>query len=352
MTAARRAAAAVASMLVGLLAASAAAQVPATRPTTAPAVMRLPEMPLHDPWIVANAADRTYYLYTTNVPSLTGVADAGTMAYTSTDLKEWRRPQAVFTVPKDGWADLHARPWAPEVHVYRGRYYLFTTLHNAAKTITPRPDAWIGTSMRSTVIAVADGPLGPFTMLKKDAPTLPADFMTLDGTLFLDEKSRPWIVYAHEWVQTLDGTIEAMPLTDDLADAAGPPIHLFKGSDAPWLNRAIKPSTRPLTYVTDGPEFYRTSTGTLLMLWSTYENGSYVQTVARSQTGTLAGPWEQLPPLVKQDSGHGMLFRTFEGQLMMVVHRPFKNARGKLYEMRDAGDRLEIVRQRTDLDGD
>ena len=47
-----------------------------------------------------------------------------------------------------------------------------------------------------------------------------------------------------------------------------------------------------------------------------------------------------------------MLFTRFDGQLMMVVHRPFKNARGKLYEMRDAGDRLEIVRQRVDLDGD
>ena len=65
----------------------------------------------------------------------------------------------------------------------------------------------------------------------------------------------------------------------------------------------------------------------------------------------LAQRREQLPRLLGQDSGHGMLFETFDGQLMMVVHRPFKNARGKLYEMRDAGDRLEIIRQRTDLDG-
>ena len=37
---------------------------------------------------------------------------------------------------------------------------------------------------------------------------------------------------------------------------------------------------------------------------------------------------------------------------MMVLHRPFKRARGKLYEMRDAGDRLEVVKERVDLDGD
>lgn len=337
--------------LICTLTAATFGQIPATQPTTAPAVMRLPDMPLHDPWIVADAATKTYLLYTSNVPRLTGVQHRGIMAYASRDLKTWDRPQAVFTVPTDSWADASAGPWAPEVHFYHGKYYLFTTLHNQHKAITPKPESWVGTSMRSTVIAVSDTPLGPFTLMKKDAPTLPADFMTLDGTLFIED-GRPWMVYAHEWVQKLDGTIEAVPLKDDLSGAAGEPIHLFKGSDAPWLNASIRPSTRPATYVTDGPEFFRTNTGTLLMLWSSYEGGSYVQTIARSTTGKLAGPWEQLPPLVKQDSGHGMLFRTFEGQLMLVLHRPFKVARGKLYEMKDASDHLEIVRQRIDLDGD
>jgi hypothetical protein len=77
-----------------------------------------------------------------------------------------------------------------------------------------------------------------------------------------------------------------------------------------------------------------------------------VQAQARSKSGTIKGPWEQLPPLVWQDSGHGMLFHTFEGQLMLVLHRPFRNARGKLYEMQDAGDHLEVMRERTDMDGD
>ena len=71
----------------------------------------------------------------------------------------------------------------------------------------------------------------------------------------------------------------------------------------------------------------------------------------RSTTGELAGPWEQLEPLIVGDSGHGMLFHTFEGQLMMVLHQPFRNARGKLYEMEDLGDRLGVARKRDDLDG-
>jgi hypothetical protein len=46
-----------------------------------------------------------------------------------------------------------------------------------------------------------------------------------------------------------------------------------------------------------------------------------------------------------------MLFRTFDGRLMLIVHRPFENARGKLYEMEFAGDELRVLRRRDDLDG-
>ena len=35
-----------------------------------------------------------------------------------------------------------------------------------------------------------------------------------------------------------------------------------------------------------------------------------------------------------------MLFRSFDGKLMLVVHQPFQNARGKIYEMEDTGDGL------------
>jgi hypothetical protein len=47
-----------------------------------------------------------------------------------------------------------------------------------------------------------------------------------------------------------------------------------------------------------------------------------------------------------------MLFDTFDGKRMLVLHRPFKNACGKLYEVRDAGGRLELLNERVDLDGD
>ncbi len=313
-------------------------------------LLTLPEMPLHDPWILANEADKTYYLYTSNVAKLTGVEGRGTMVYRSRDLRHWERPVMVFRTSEMRWAQDGG--WAPEVHRWRGRYYLFTTVHDEAKALVPGKNASRPTYRRGTISAVSDSPLGPFQPLNPDGPLAPEDFMTLDGTLYVDPAGKPWLVYAHEWLQKTDGTIEAMRLTEDLARSAGAPVFLFKASDAPWIDVGNVPSTADTRYVTDGPELFRTGDGHLLMLWSSYSNDSqYIQTVARSATGSIEGPWQQMKPLVYEDSGHGMLFRGFDGSLLMVLHRPFRNARGKIYAMRDAGDHVEVVRERVDLDG-
>ncbi|GGB22660.1 glycosyl hydrolase family 43 [Sphingomonas metalli] len=332
-------------LMLGLTPLAAAAK-PATAPSPANAPLTMPDMPLHDPWIVADAATGTYHLFTTNQKSMTGDARLGIMAYTSRDLKHWTRPHVVFALPPGGWANDGA--WAPEVHRWRGRWYLFSTYYNEAAKL-PRQGVRQPVR-RSTTLAVADRLDGPFMPVRDNEPLVEAARMTLDGSLYTDRQGKPWLVYAHEWVQIGDGTIEAMPLTDALA-AAGPPRILFHASDAPWAKGNRQPDGSA-DYVTDGPELFRTKTGTLLMLWSSYDRDGYVQGLARSRSGELAGPWEQLPPLLRADSGHGMLFRRFDGALTMVVHRPFENARGKLYAMRDLGDRVELVREMTELDGE
>ena len=40
--------------------------------------------------------------------------------------------------------------------------------------------------------------------------------MALDGTFYV-ENEVPYVIYAHEWIQTLDGTMEAIRLAPDLA---------------------------------------------------------------------------------------------------------------------------------------
>jgi beta-xylosidase len=337
-----------------------AADMPADAPSDPAYPLRLPNVPLHDPWILAQADSKTYYLYTGGRTNVTGTNRSGTVTYTSKNLRDWEGPHFVFVIPDGMWADPAQGAWAPEVHFYKGKYYLFVTLHNLARVID-RPDestrtgdrpanVWTTTHMRGTIIAAADSPAGPFVPLKMDGPVPPADFMTLDGTFYVQD-GVPWMVYAHEWLQKIDGTMEAVPLAADLSQAAGDPIFLFKGSDAPWLDAHMTPSKAQNSYVTDGPELYRTKTGQLLMLWSSYDRGSYMETLARSESGKIAGPWKQLDPLVGNDSGHGMLFTTFDGQLTMVLHQPFRNARARIFDMEDEGDNLKVLRERTDLDG-
>lgn len=132
----------------------------------------------------------------------------------------------------------------------------------------------------------------------------------------------PWMVFCHEWVQIQNGTVEAMRLTSDLKCAAGEPVTLFHGSDAPWS----KPWAEN-NYVTDGPFLYREN-GKLMMLWSSFSAGGYTMGVAESTSGKVTGPWIQHEkPLCDTDGGHGMVFHDLTGKRFYVVHTP--NSRQK-----------------------
>ena len=67
---------------------------------------------------------------------------------------------------------------------------------------------------------------------------------------------------------------------------------------------------------------WRTADGTLLMLWAAYSRDGYTQGLARSSNGEIDGMFKQVKPLFMKDGGHGMVFRTKEGKLMMTLHAP------------------------------
>ncbi|HCX86141.1 MAG TPA: glycoside hydrolase [Micrococcales bacterium] len=314
----------------------------------------LDEVPCHDPYVLA--VEDGYLLYTSfdsrrwahHIPDGSDYAapvGTGVLAWWSPDLRTWGSPEVVFTVPDGAWASPDAAPWAPEVHAWGDRFVLATTLHAPHDPLPPTRQRGtvvdlIGAAgehtlrpiRRGTVLAVADDPRGPFELLDPSAPHTPGDFMALDGTLVRDEHGAPWLVYAHEWVQVLDGTMEAVPLTEELA-VAGAPVHLFRASEAPWFT-AITPSTQALApYVTDGPQPYRLPGGALAVLWASYRPGSdvvtgeYVETQAISPSGSLLGPWQQGEVLVAGNAGHGMLLTTHDGELVLVLHRGMNTPR-------------------------
>ncbi len=297
---------------------------------------RLTDLRIRDPFILPDPATQTYYLCT-SLGRRVGV-------YQSTDLRDWIGPVTVFETPGDFWAQRGI--WAPEMHKYRGRYYLFLTFNTdvplsaRGETGITRSADWPALVKRGSQVLVADSPLGPFRPFENRAHT-PADQMTLDGTLWVEDDV-PYMVYCHEWVQLGDGTIEYVRLSPDLSGAVGEPAILFMGS------AAARGYPRRDRYVTDGPFLYRSRTGRLLMLWSTFGWQGYMTLIAASESGSLQGPWTQLPrPLFSDDGGHAMVFRTFDERLMLILHHPNKSPdeRALLFELEDTGDTLSIIRQ-------
>jgi hypothetical protein len=48
--------------------------------------------------------------------------------------------------------------------------------------------------------------------------------------------------------------------------------------------------------------------------------------------------------LFSKDGGHGMLFTTFEGKLMMILHTPNnRDAQPHIYEVEDTGETVRMI---------
>lgn len=296
---------------------------------------------VRDPYILPNPNTGEYYMYKAgDVKNEKGNQVKGVVAYKSRDLKTWIGPVTVFATPEDNWAP--GPIWAPEVHHYNGKYYLFATLNTHVEW-KKKEDGWPNYTHRGTQIFWANSPLGPFLPFDR-IPHTPIDEMALDGTLWI-ENGEPYMVYCHEWVQVTDGTMKVVKLKPDLSAPAEAPIRLFNASSAEWSTGSRHKDGR-VSYVTDGCFLYKTKSGKLLMIWSSFKNGQYAIGVATSYTGSVLGPWEQQKEtLFDQHGGHGMLFQTFDGRLVLTFHSPNSpggSERAQFYEIEDQGDTLVL----------
>jgi len=116
---------------------------------------------------------------------------------------------------------------------------------------------------------------------------------------------------------------------------------MFKASDA----------MKDAGVITDGPFLYRSpKSGALYMIWSNTikrdakKDPDYCIFVRKSPNGRLAGPWLKDEILFGKNGGHGMIFKTFDGRLMLTLHQPNNtpNERMALFEVEDTGAALRI----------
>lgn len=295
----------------------------------------LSEIQIRDPFILPDAAVGIYRLYGTM--GFGGVRDAphGFVVRQSRDLKTWGEPQPVLSrVIGPAEADYF---WAPEVHFYRGRWYLIASFGHGVSVLKPRA--------RYSSIFVADSPDGPFVP-HSDGAITPLGWLAIDATLHVDATDQPWLVFCREWVQTRNGEVHAIRLGPDLKRTAGESQLLFRASEAAWSTAQTSEFGEGYR-VTDGPFLHRNADGTLLMLWSSFGRGGYLTGVARSTSGDILGPWVQAPePLPLPDSGHAMVFRTFDQQLVLLLHAPNVpgNERARLRKLCEIPGGLTLLR--------
>lgn len=288
---------------------------------------------LSDPAIIADSTTSMYYM--------TGT---GGQLWMGRDLEHWTGPYHVVRTNPYSWMGADPMIWAAEIHPYKGKYYYFATFTNRGIiTDTIRGNA---IERRASHVLVSDRPDGPYRPMK-DPIYLPTDRPTLDGTFWVDTDGKPYLVYCGEWLQNWNGTVEKIELKPDLSGTVGEPKVLFRSSDCPWSKEKRNGKVVP-NKVTDGPYLFRTATGRLGMLWTSWVYDVYTQGVAYSTSGTLDGPWiQERKPITPPNFGHGMLFQTLEGKWLMSVHS-HKNVNGRtirvphLFEVDLSGDKLKV----------
>lgn len=284
--------------------------------------MKCSEIHIRDPYILCE--DGKYYMYGTRAANF-GKLTGGFDVYVSTDLENWSDPIECFDSVKHNLNKFVN--WAPEVHRYNGAYYMFATFTQENE-------------LKATYILKADSPLGPFVP-HSDGPVTPTDWQSLDGTLYISKAGIPYVVFCHEHAQIIDGTICYAQLDETLTHTVAEPVTMFAASACPWVDKH-EPTGH---YVTDGCFLYRTKTGELMMIWSSFIKGKYAELLARFDGGEIGTNITHLPPLLDNDGGHGMIFQA-EGKLYLTFHSPNQKGyeRPAFTEITDTGDSFATIR--------
>ncbi len=292
---------------------------------------------LSDPAILADKRTSTYYM--------TGT---GGLLWKSKDLHLWSGPYHVAKTDPESWMGPQPMIWAAELHQYKGKYYYFATFTNRDVVLDTIKGNVI--NRRACHVLVSDKPDGPYVPMK-DETYLPADLSTLDGTFWVDTDGKPYMIYCAEWLMNWNGTMEKIELKPDLSGSTKKSKILFFAYDSPWSKEKDQNGRIVSNKVTDGPYLFKTQTGKLGMIWTSWVYSDYVQGVAYSESGTLDGPWvHEKEPITPPNFGHGMLFHTLEGKLLMSLHS-HKNVNGRtvriphLFEVDDSGDKIVVKGQ-------
>jgi beta-xylosidase len=216
----------------------------------------------------------------------------------SRDLVNWEIVGSVFS-KRPAWAS--ANFWAPEIHAWRGRYYVYYVGRKQGGPL-------------SVAVATADKPQGPYTdhgiLVSQEAGSI--DAMAVD-----DERGERWMLWKEDGnSRKLPTPIWAQRLNEDGTRLVGERVELIR-NDEPWEGAVVE---GPFV-LRRGDWFYLFySGGACCGRGCTYGLG-----VARARN--LLGPWEKHPsnPILAGNfewkcPGHGSIVTDPQGRDWLLYH--------------------------------
>jgi len=120
---------------------------------------------------------------------------------------------------------------------------------------------------------------------------------------------------------------------------------LFHASEAKGWVLPVKNKRPGTNYVTDGPFLYRTKSGRLILLWSSFGKEGYTEALAYSDNGDITGNWTQDDRLLfEKDGGHGMIFKNLSDELYLTLHTPNEHLKEHpvFYKLEETCDTLWV----------
>ncbi len=249
-----------------------------------------------DPFV--HLENGTYYLYFSSGDKV------GLTVYTSTDLKEWLPDQGR---DKFGRAYVNGngfgtnRFWAPEMHKYNGKYYLF---HSAEEKVT---------------VAVSDSPLGPFKNPEKKPFFKEGN---IDNSFFLDDDGTPYMLYAHFYA---GNEVWICELEKDLMHAKPETQRKLIRAQEEWEMNRANPRFAKWS-IAEGPCLVKKDG----LYWLTYSSHHVIDpayNVCLATATNVKGPYVKqgkgpiLAPRGKLEcTGHHSLFKDKSGNWKIVFH--------------------------------
>lgn len=291
---------------------------------------------IRDPFVVVDKKKKCYYIITVDQ---TEDGRRALRAYRSTDLEHWQDAGRVYESRNDAISHTRGKDdiwWAPDTYKYKGKYYTFVTGSAKDEGVPP-----FTTALRSS-----KGPLGPYEPMQEDIhniPLTPDKTQCIDGSLFVDDKGNPWIVFTKEWngpeVKNKVGEAWAQQLTKKLDGKVGEPVFLFRADEAPWV-----PGFKTGGHVVDAPFIWKDKkSGALIMLWSSFTTGDvYAVGQLISESGSIRGPWKHCAEPVFVNGGHQMLFHDLDGNLKMSLHYNNNDAHLRILDVEISGGRVRV----------